>query len=124
MPNVLAYTMSLDNRGFTAPLLHSQSLVSGSVGKIAAAFAGLGVTLGAFKGIESVFSGIAGVAAKGFDLKKLSAASGQSVHDLVILQKAFEETGVGAESVGQSIYMLQKALGGVNEQGQPTKQIF
>src|SRR6476660_9957028 len=124
MPNVLAYTMSLDNRGFTAPLRHAESLVSGSIGKIGAAFAGLGVTLGAFKGIEGVVGAIKNVATTGHSLQMLSGATGQSVHDLVILHKSFEEVGLSAESVPHSLIMLQSALGGVTEMGQPTKHIF
>jgi len=124
MPDVLSYVARLNTSGFTGPLRQAESMVSSSVGKIGAAFAGLGVAFGAFKGIEGAFSGIAGVAAQGLELKKLSATTGQSVHDLVILQKAFEEAGIGADAVGQSLFMLQKSLGGVNDQGEPTKQVF
>jgi hypothetical protein len=124
MPNVLAYTMSLDNRGFTVPLRQAEGLISGTVGKLGAAFAGLGIAFGAFKGIEGIVGAIREVAEGGLELKKLSTTTGQSVHDLVILQKAFKDVGIDADGVQSALFMLQKSLGGINQEGQPTKQIF
>jgi hypothetical protein len=116
--------MSLDNRGFTAPLRQAEGLISGTVGKLGAALAGIGIGFGAFKGIEGFVGAIKDVAEGGLALQKLSGVTGQSVHDLVILQKAFRDVGGDAEGVQSALFMLQKSLGGVNAEGQPTKKIF
>jgi len=42
----------------------------------------------------------------------------------MILQQAFVNNGMEAESVGKAVNKLQKALPGVNEQGEPTNKTF
>jgi len=60
----------------------------------------------------------------GAELENLSARTGQSVSDLVTLQQAFKNAGIGSESVGMVLNKLQKALGGVNEEGGDTTSVF
>jgi len=50
----------------------------------------------------------------------------QSARDkqTVVLSQAFKNAGLGAEYIGQSANLLQKALGGVNEMGGHTDAAF
>ena len=60
----------------------------------------------------------------GGELSDMMAKTGASGRGLLILQKAFENAGLSANEVGNSIARMQKALAGVNEDGQPTNQVF
>ncbi len=53
-------------------------------------------------------------------LSDVSAQTGIAVGDLVVLRQAFANAGMGADAVGPAINRLQKALGGINEDGEPT----
>ncbi len=124
MPNVLSYTMGLENRGFLSPLRAAEGGISHFASKAATALGAIGVSLAAFKSVEGIVGGLTNVAEKGRDLNTLSKITGQSIRDLSGLQKAFQEAGIGAESLPQTLRMMQAALGGVNEQGEPTKKMF
>lgn len=54
----------------------------------------------------------------------LSTRTGAAVSDLAILEQAFKNNGLAAEAVGPSINKLQKALIGVNDEGEPTNKTF
>lgn len=60
----------------------------------------------------------------GGELSDLSARTGAAVGDLAILQQAFTNAGIGADAVGPAINKMQKALSGVNEEGEPTNKTF
>jgi hypothetical protein len=60
----------------------------------------------------------------GGELSDLSARTGQTVGDLVVLRQAFENAGIGAGATGQLLNLLQKSLTGVNEEGVPTSKAF
>lgn len=131
MPNVLEYTMGLQTAGFTGPLRHAESSVrsatsgiGSALGKLGAVAGVLGLGFGAFKSIEGAVGAIKNVFDTGKELQALHNQTGQSIQDLVVLRKAFEEVGIGAEGVPHILTMMQVALGGVNEQGEPTKKIF
>jgi hypothetical protein len=60
----------------------------------------------------------------GGHLSDISANTGQSISDLVVLRQAYANAGAGAESVAPSLALLAKALTGVNEEGKPTTDVF
>ncbi len=127
----LAATMSLATAAFTGPLHAAQAAVGTAVGGMKSAFGGLlstlslvGVSFAAFKGAEGFADALRGVFDAGKELKTLHAITGQSITDLVTLRKAFQEVGLAPESVEDKLVKLQKALGGVNEEGQPTGFMF
>ena len=78
-----------------------------SVGAAAAGIAGLGA-LGA---------AAIGVAKLGGELSDLSARTGISTKSLIILRQAFQDAGVGADSVGKFVNLLQKNLVDAAENG-------
>ena len=127
----LAATMSLDNRGFLGPLSAAQSGVNNSVAGMRSAFTGLqktlalvGISFAAFKTGEGFVEGVKSVAAMGKELKGLSEVTHTGIKDIVVLRKAFDDVGIGADAVQQNLVMMKKSLGGVNEAGEPTKYVF
>jgi hypothetical protein len=138
MAGVLSYALSLNTAGFTNPLkmgeqglnaLNATSRVAsagiGSMLKpLAAAAAGIGAMVGAAVGLNAFRAGVKGAFDLGGALSDLSARTGASVRDLAILQQAFVDNGISAESVGPNINRLQKALAGISEEGQPTAKAF
>ncbi|MBI5770853.1 MAG: hypothetical protein HZA93_23955 [Verrucomicrobia bacterium] len=123
----LAATMSLNAGAFSGPLNQVRASLGGVLGQLrnlgpaitlaGAAFAGFRTAQAAVREFMHAFD-------EGAGLAKLSRMTGESVKDLTILQRAFELAEVPAANVQGALVMLQKSLGGVNEQGQPTKVIF
>jgi hypothetical protein len=123
----LAATMSLQAGSFLGPLQNVQGKLAGTIGSLAGLakmVTGLGAAFGAFKSAEAIAENFFAVFEKGHALEKMHRITGESVQDLVVLQKAFSNAGVDSGDLQRQIVMLQKALGGVNEQGEPTKAIF
>jgi hypothetical protein len=57
-------------------------------------------------------------------LTDLSAQTGETPGQLMILKQAFEDTGVGAGSLGQTLALMRKSLSGVSDNGEPTNKMF
>ncbi|MFZ4394153.1 MAG: hypothetical protein ACOYOU_00845 [Kiritimatiellia bacterium] len=109
--------MNLQTAGFTGPLGGVTSGLGGLVGKLA------GLAAGALS-VAAVIRGLKGALDMGGELTDMSARTGVGVRDLVILKQAFQDVGLGADSVGPSINLMQKALTGVNDEGEPTNKMF
>lgn len=58
------------------------------------------------------------------ELVDISASTGLSVESLVVLKQAFDNVGLSTNEIPASINKMQKALTGINEQGEPTNQMF
>lgn len=104
---LLSAVMKLDGGAFTTPLGKALEGI-----KMAVNLAGdLGEKLkGAFD--------------MGGALSDLQARTGELPGTLKVLQQAFEDTGVGGDSLGKTLAVMKKALGGINDEGQPTGKIF
>lgn len=120
-------TMTLDASRFQGPL----SGIIGNLGKFTGALAMLPRLVGgavgafaAFKGVQSTIQGLGGAIAAGANLQKLSRVTGETVASLSLLQTAFREADMDASGVAPAVAQLQRALGGVNDEGKPTKAIF
>jgi hypothetical protein len=64
----------------------------------------------AYVSIRTITNGIRDIAKLGGDLSDLAARSNISVRNLVVLRQAFDDAGVGAERVSQSIALMQRQL--------------
>ena len=95
--------------------------VNGALGDMVGALGR--VVVGALS-VEKAFEGVEGAIGAGGEFEHLSARTGQSVKDLVVLDQAFRNVGLSAEYIAQSSNMLQRALGGVSETGQRTDVAF
>ena len=107
----------LDVSGVDAALARVASATLAAQGAFAAANAALAPLAGAFSAIKGSLD-LAG------ELSDQSAQTGIAVGELLVLRQAFVNAGVGAEGVAPAINRLQKALGGVNEEGEPTNKAF
>ena len=77
--------------------------------------------IGAIKNLVQGFAeGVVKAADFAGAMTDLSARTGQPIEELVVLKRAFENAGMGADAVGPMLNRLQKAMAGVNEEGQPT----
>lgn len=85
----------------------------------------LSAAINAIKNLVAGFiEGIAKAAEFAGAMTDLSARTGQPIEQLVVLRRAFENAGMGADAVGPMLNRLQKALAGVNEDGAPTSEIL
>lgn len=104
-------------RTTAASIKNSFNKVAGS-----AVFQGLAVgATAAFAGITAAITKVIGEGGKLNDMMLRTGASGKG---LVILQQAFANAGVAADKVPGALNKMQKALAGVNEEGEPTTQAF
>ena len=111
MPSIL--NIALQTTGAAAVL--------NSLGGVTGALMGLG---GAAISASAAIAGIKGALDIGGELSDLSARTGQTTRDLVILRRAFDNSGIGAANTAPMISLLQKAISGVNEQGDKTEAVF
>jgi hypothetical protein len=89
--------------------------VAVGVAGLATAFAGLAIF---------VANGVKGIFELGDGYKTLRDRTGASIPFIFALEKAFKANGVSAQMVGPALNNMQKALSGLNEQGEPTNKWF
>ena len=99
-------------------------LASVGTGAAVAGAAVVGVAAAVGLATAALAAGTKAVADYAGQMSDLSSRIGQTVGDTVILTQAFKAAGMGPESVGQGLNLLQKALTGVNEKGEPTAAVF
>ena len=90
-------------------------------GKIATAVVGIGA---AFIGVRAAVESFNAAVAMGGQLNDLSARTGETAGNLAILQRAFENAGAGAESVGPTINRLQRAIVEAGQGGKEQAEAF
>lgn len=96
-----------------------QSLFKGGL-----AWAGADALVRSVLDVQKVIGELKSTIDLGGQLTDLSARTGQTISDLVLLRQAFQNAGIEAGSTGQMLNLLQKSLTGLNEEGQPTSQAF
>ncbi|MBU6182626.1 MAG: hypothetical protein KGR46_07435 [Verrucomicrobia bacterium] len=96
----------------------SGDIFDASFGKIAGATAVGQLAVKAFTGVvDAAFAGVRNTVAEfgnaldlGGRLSDLSGRTGETAGNLLLLERAFDNSGVGAEKVGQSVNKLQKFM--------------
>lgn len=110
MAGVLQFTLGLETSKFLSQIgLSSSAILSLS---------------GVAKALGAVFDKVGDQLSRGAALNDLSKRTGASVANLFQLQKAFQSVGLESSQVGQTLFLLNKALGGVNDAGEDTKSVF
>lgn len=118
MAGTLQYKLALDNSQFTTAMAGAQKAIGAGLVGVAAAVAGAGLTIaGAMLGIKNAIQ-------LGGELSDLSAQTGETAGDILVLREAFMDAGLGAAALPQSLGVLSKALSGVSESGESTKDVF
>ncbi len=124
MPGDVQYTIAADAAKFLGGFQAANTALGQGIGFIQRHAAALASLAGVSMSAAGMLNGFKAALDMGGALSDLSARTGQGVKDLVILRQAFENAGVGADSVGPSINLMQKALAGISEEGEPTNKIF
>ena len=123
----LAATMTLNSGGFMNPLNAARSGMEafrGAAAKVTGALSLIGLSFAAFKSAQGFTDALKGVFESGKELRTLSMITGQSITDLITLRRVFKEAGISADSLPHNLILLQKSLGGINEEGEPTAYVF
>ncbi len=129
--NALSYSLNLDSGPMKAGLNAAKGAVAGFQNSVQSSFAAiakvtglLGISFAAFKSAEGIAGALKDVFAAGKELKTTSTITGQSISSLLQLRKAFQLVGLDSGSAQEALVKMQKALGGVNEEGMPTEGVF
>lgn len=94
--------------------------------------AGFNTSLGiSVQGVQTLIRMVQDVAREfqaAFDLggmlTDIASATGEGVGEIMVLRQAFQDTGVGAESMAQTLAIMRRSLGGISETGEPTVKMF
>jgi hypothetical protein len=107
---ILAFTLGLEAGGFLGPI----GQATGAAQAFLTTMLGIG---GAVEGFKAAIE-------RGAGLEQLSKRTGESVSTLYSLQKGFEGAGLSGDDVSQALFKMEQSLGGVNELGERTDDIF
>ena len=82
---------------------------------------GIGTAMEAIKGFVRLGGEVSGKFKEAFDLggamSDLSAQTGESAGDLLVLKQAFEDTGVGGDALGQTLAIMRRNLADLSGSG-------
>lgn len=123
----LTVKLGLNTAAFSSGLKSAGSMAAGFGRTLAAggsAIAGLAAPLAGLVTAGAALAGIKGALDFGGEMSDMSARTGIAVKDLVILGQAFQNAGMDSAAVGPAVNKLQKALSGVNDEGEPTNKTF
>lgn len=112
-----------DNSRLRATIAQTQRMVIGFGTALKAVLAGSAIQ-GALQLIASPFTKFKEALDLGGEVADLKQQTGQTRTALLQMRNHFRDSGVGIERLRPSINLLQKALAGMNEDGEPTAKIF
>jgi hypothetical protein len=107
---LLSFTLGLGTGAFTGPLADASMKLKSFIGTVI--------------GVGAIIEGVQRAFGKGAGLKELADQTGETIGNLYELERGFKAVGLDSESVGNTVFMLNKALGGINDNGEPTAAIF
>jgi uncharacterized protein with HEPN domain len=122
------FNASLNTVGFSSGAKAMQDIASKASAGVAnhfAKMAGAVLAVGAaFFGVRAAAQSFSAAISIGGQLNDLSARTGESAGNLLILRRAFENAGAGADSVGPTINRLQRAIVNAGEGSKEQAQAF
>ena len=124
---VLAFMLTLSSSNFVKGMGEARSSMGEFIKKTAELTGVVALVGTALKGVEetgNVVKGVMEAIGRGNALQNLHYRTGESVSDLYVLQKAFQDVGLGADEVGPMITRLQKSMTGINDVGEDTNLVF
>jgi hypothetical protein len=124
----MKFDASLNTIGFSSGAKAMQDIASKASAGVAnhfAKMAGAVLAVGAaFLGVRAAAQSFSAAIAIGGQLNDLSARTGESAGNLLILRRAFENAGAGADSVGTTINRLQRAIVNAGEGSKEQAEAF
>ena len=103
-------TFAAKDIGFTSTVNRMQASLSGFQGAITGFAAKAAILVGGFVAARSAVGAFQKAIDIGGQLNDLSARTGETAGNLLVLQRAFQNAGLGAEAVGGTINRLQRAI--------------
>lgn len=97
---------------------------SKGVDTLIASFAGLGAALVSFGAVKTVFDSFKGLADYAGQVSDLSAQTGLTAEATMVWGQALKNAGMGADALQGIMNRLQKAMSGVNDDGEVTNKAF
>ena len=110
MSAALEFSLGLATGGFLRAIEEASTSVKGFVGGLL--------------GIEAITEHVKQAIEKGAGLEALHKRTGESVSSLYELQEGFKAAGLSGDDVAGTLMHMQRAIGGVNEMGERTPDIF
>ena len=110
MSAALEFSLGLATGGFIRSLDEASSELKGFIGGLL--------------GVEAVTERVKAAIEKGAGLEALHKRTGESVSSLYQLQEGFKAAGLSGDDVAGTLMHMQRAIGGVNEMGERTPDIF
>lgn len=83
-----------------------------------------GLIVGAQQAFSAITQGVKAALDAGGELSDQMAQTGASGQGLVVMGQVFKNAGLASVSTAQALNRMQKALAGVNEDGEPTSKVF
>jgi hypothetical protein len=124
MAGALNFTMGLATTGFLSKLGGAAGSLKNFNALALAANAGMAALTVGGAALGATLAGVFKEIEAGGAMQDLSNRTGETVSDLTKLQYAFKQVGLDGGSVAPLLGQMQKALGGVNENGEPTGKVF
>jgi hypothetical protein len=122
MAESIKFFASMNTAGFDSGAARLQQVAGQASSKVSASFASMGASIARviapFVGLYAAINSVKNALDLGGRLNDLSKTTGESAGNLAILQRAFENTGVGADRVGTSIQKMSEFIVGL-QQGSP-----
>ena len=120
MAGVLNFTLGMQASQFLGGL----NAAGGGMNRLLGVTAAVAGAFGALTGLGEGLAGVMREINQGASKLDLSRRTGESVKSLTVLSYGFEQVGLSADGAVPLIAQMQKALGGMNEQGEPTNKVF
>jgi hypothetical protein len=98
--------------------------VGKDIGALKTAFASLGLAAASIGAAKMAFDAFKGMADYAGQVSDLAAQTGLSAQETMVWGQALKNAGLGADALQGIMNRLQKAMTGVNEQGEPTNKAF
>lgn len=122
MSESIRFNASLNTAGFDSGAARLQQAASQASSKVSASFASMGASIAGviapFVGLYAAVNSVKNALDMGGRLNDLSKTTGETAGNLALLQRAFDNTGIGAEKVGVSIQKMSEFIVGL-QQGSP-----
>lgn len=116
--NVLTWGLNLDASGFHKSLNKATSAVESTVGKgFGDLIAPIAKVTAAVGSVAAIMKGITGSLDLGAEMQDASNRTGIAVENVMMLRKAFKDSGVDAEALPGAINKMQRSLAGMGKGG-------
>src|SRR5262249_46562847 len=98
--------------------------VGGFIGGLNQASAKLAAFPGATLGLSAILEGVQKKMEQGAGLKQLADQTGETQGSLYRLQQGLKAVGIDSTATGSLLFAMNRALGGISEEGLPTAYTF